>query len=95
MGASANQLPPVKKKRRRKKKRPENDPSNADSMVSGMTNSTTNGSPRKGKVVSKWGRRLDGHLVRMGQQRDDNHQKDASNLILFNNDSNERFSFQK
>jgi len=47
MGASANQLPPVKKKRRRKKKRPENDPSNADSMVSGMTNSTTNGSPRK------------------------------------------------
>ena len=46
MGASANQLPPVKKKRRRKKKRPENEPSNADSMVSGM--STTNGSPRKG-----------------------------------------------
>ena len=46
IGASANQLPPVKKKRRRKKKRPENEPSNADSMVSGM--STTNGSPRKG-----------------------------------------------
>jgi len=54
MGASANQLPPVKKKRRRKKKRPENDPSNADSMVSGMTNYTTNGSPRKGEWFKKF-----------------------------------------
>ena len=54
MGASANQLPPVKKKRRRKKKRPENDPSNADSMVSGITNSTTNGSPRKGEWFKKF-----------------------------------------
>ena len=50
MGGSANQLPPVKKKRRRKKKRPENEPSNAESMVSGM--STTDGSPRKGKGVN-------------------------------------------
>ena len=50
MGGSANQLPPVKKKRRRKKKRPENEPSNAESMVSGM--STTDGSPRKGLILS-------------------------------------------
>jgi len=44
LSMGANQLPPVKKKRRRKKKRPENEPSNAESMVSGM--STTDGSPR-------------------------------------------------